>query len=202
MNKLIPIVLFLFNGFGLSAQTNLDSLLGVWNDGSLADTSRLKAIDQIGIKLLNSAPDSAIHFASLQHKFAEEKGLKEYQADALDILGQASSSKGNLSESVLYHQRAFEVYEDLGLRKKSALSFYSIGRVKWTGGEYVSAMEHYNKSMTIAQEIGDNKRVSRCLDGIAYCYFKQGQYVKTVKYIQQSLELSRELEDDWALVGI
>ncbi|HIN40443.1 MAG TPA: hypothetical protein EYM84_09245, partial [Flavobacteriales bacterium] len=52
----------------LGTAVNLDSLWGVWNDKSQPDTNRLKAMNKIAWDgYLYSQPDSAFHFAQLQH---------------------------------------------------------------------------------------------------------------------------------------
>ena len=64
---------------GVRAQVNLDSLFGVWNDETKADTSRLKAIDKIAWNgYLFSQPDSAFYFAQLEYDFALKVDNKKY----------------------------------------------------------------------------------------------------------------------------
>ena len=74
MKKLLFILLLLP---ALSnAQVNLDSLWGVWNDATQADTNRLKAMQKISLKYLYTQSDSAFYFAQLRLDFAKEKGQK------------------------------------------------------------------------------------------------------------------------------
>ena len=204
--KIVMLFIVLLITISTQAQSDRDSLMRVWNDEALADTSRLNAIDQLGFDFIDPAPDSAIHYALMQNKFAEERGLKEYSADALDVLGRAYESKGELSDAFNYFQRSYELYEEVGNRKNSARALYAIGLVKWTAGDYEMAKEYHHRSMAIANEIGDKGRVSSCLNGIAYCFFQQGQFVKAAEYVQQSLKISEELEDDngiaWGLNAI
>ncbi len=184
---------------GIQAQSDRDSLLTVWNDIALEDTSRLNAIYHLGNNYLDSDLDSAIYFALMQYEFAQERGLKEYIADAQEIMGDASDEKGELTKAAQYYQRAFELFEEVGNRKKSANILYSLGQIKWTAGEYGMALDYYHRSLAIADEINDKKMVSSCLTGIAYSYFQQGQYATAMQFVQKSLKVSEEIEDDYGI---
>jgi hypothetical protein len=78
------------------SQVNVDSLWGVWDDKSDADTPRLKAMYDLVFKhyfLIDL--DSAPLCAQLMLNFATYKGLKKFQADALHDLGGTEMLKGN-----------------------------------------------------------------------------------------------------------
>ena len=85
MNKFILIILLVFTRIGLYAQTDIDSLLGIWNDESLLDTVRLNALDRIGSDLCKTYPDSAIDYAVLLKEFAEQSNHKKYKVYIKDI---------------------------------------------------------------------------------------------------------------------
>ena len=61
----IGVIVFFMSFFSaVRAQVNLDSLFGVWNDETKADTSRLKAIKKIAFDgYMYSNLDSAYYFA-------------------------------------------------------------------------------------------------------------------------------------------
>ena len=199
MNKaLIFCLLLLISNFSM-AQGDIDSLLSVWNDGSLADTARLNAIDQIGLKLMGPHPDTAIIYAHIQKEFSEEIGLQEYIARSYYILGKAHESKGELIESINYFKRALKLNEEIGNKRNCALNLIGIGRVKWTEGNYITAIDNYRQSLAIANEIGDKQSAYKSLNGIAYCFFQQGQYTSAAKHVLQSLEISEEIKDEFGI---
>ena len=71
MQKLYLFFITLFIGCSSIAQVNLDSLWNVWNDHSQADTSRLKAINDIAWDgYLYTQPDSAFYYAQVEYEFA------------------------------------------------------------------------------------------------------------------------------------
>jgi hypothetical protein len=102
MKRLLFLLLFLP---GLSnAQVNLDSLWGVWNDETQADTNRLKAIADINWEgYLFTQPDSAFYFAQLRLDFAKEKGQKKHIASALYVQGISFFLQGDYDKSMDYY---------------------------------------------------------------------------------------------------
>jgi len=181
----------------LNAQVNLDSLWSVWTDEAKEDTIRLKALDDFIFNgFIKKQNDSASYYAQIQFEFAEEKGLKEYSADALDNLGNAYENMGELSEAINYYQGSYELYNEIGNRKKSALCLYKIGMAYWTAGDYETSKDYHRRSLAIACDTEDKERAYLCLNGIAYCYFQQGQYDTAMQHVQKSLKLSEEIKDD------
>ena len=190
--------LFIILSNSIYSQVNLDSLWAVWEDNTMEDTVRLDAMGNFTFYgYLKNKPDSAIHFALIQHEFAKERGYNEYSADAMDIIGRAYESMGVLSEAVNYYEKAYKLYETVGNSQKSARSLYEIAGVKWTEGEYELAKEYHHRSLAIANEIGDLDRMTSCLNGLAYCFYNQGQFVEAVDHVKQSLRLSDEMNDDY-----
>ena len=58
------------------SQSNLDSLCSIWNDESIADTSRLKSLSELFDGLIIEKSDSALQIAKIQYDFAEKRGNK------------------------------------------------------------------------------------------------------------------------------
>ena len=82
---LCSILIFICSFF--NAQTNLDSLWGVWNDQSQSDTNRLKAMQSISWNFIFSDPDSSFCLANLLYNFAESKDHKSAMCVASNIMG-------------------------------------------------------------------------------------------------------------------
>jgi signal transduction histidine kinase/CheY-like chemotaxis protein/AraC-like DNA-binding protein/Tfp pilus assembly protein PilF len=197
MKKYYTFILLLFFVCNSFAQKERDSLWTVWNNETLEDTTRLKALNVFTNKaFLKNQLDSAIYYAHVIHEFAQIRGLNKYGADAMDLIGAAYNLKGEQTSAVNYYQQAFELFEKAGNRKKSSRVLYDIGHIKWTEGKYAIAIDFYNRSIAIANEINDKERVVECLNGIAYSFFQQGQYTTATQHVQESLKLSEEIGYD------
>ena len=79
---ILPLCLWLTT----ASAVNLDSLWGVWNDSTQADTNRLKAMEKIAWDgYLFTQPDSAFYFAQLQYDLAESINNKKTIKTASDF---------------------------------------------------------------------------------------------------------------------
>jgi len=69
-------------------QINLDSLMEVWKDETLPDTSRLQALEKITWDVhVYTQPDSAYYYAQILYDFAERKELRIHMSSALHTQG-------------------------------------------------------------------------------------------------------------------
>ena len=178
-------VLVFFMSFlsSTKAQVNLDSLFGVWNDETKADTSRLKAIHKIAFNgYLFSKPDSAFYYAQLEYDFALKVDNKKYMAQALNTQGVSFYFKGNYEKALEYYKKSLKIKEELGDKKGMGSSLGNIGIIYDDQGNYEKALEYYKKSLKICEEIGDKKAVGSFYNKIGNIYSAQGNNEKALAY--------------------
>jgi class 3 adenylate cyclase len=197
MRKLLIITFISFIGLSVKAQTNLDSLWGVWNDKTLPDTTRLEAISQIAwYGYLFSQPDSAFYFAQMQYDFADNKGLKKEMAIALNTQGVSFALRGEYSKALEHHQRSLKIYEEIDDKRKIAEALNYIGIMYRDQGDYPKALEHYQRSLKIKEEIGDKEGIAVALDHIGTVFLRESDYIKALEYYQRSLKIREEIGDE------
>ena len=192
--KYIFLPLFLCVSINASAQVNLDSLWGVWNDEKQADTTRLKAMSQISQDgYLFTQPDSAFYFAGLQYDFAKEKGLKKHMANALNTQGASSYFQGDYAKAIDYYTQSLKIQEEIGDKKGISACLNNIGLIYKEQGDYAKAIDYYTQSLKIQEEIGDKQGIASSLNNIGGIYHYQGDYVKAMYYSTQSLKIDEEI---------
>ena len=127
----VGVLVFFMSFFsGVKAQVNLDSLFGVWNDETKADTSRLKAIYKISWDgYLFSQPDSAFYFAQQEYDFALKVDNKKYMAQALNTQGASFYFKGNYEKALEYYEKSLKIAEEIGDKKGMGSSYNNIGAI-------------------------------------------------------------------------
>ena len=83
MKKIFYLIFIIFINLGNSTkaqeiQKKLDSLISVWNNSEIDDSSRFPALNDfiLGFKSINS--DSAFHYVDLMLSEASLKGFKRY----------------------------------------------------------------------------------------------------------------------------
>ena len=127
----IGVLVFFMSFFsGIKAQVNLDSLFGVWNDESKADTSRLKAIYKISWDgYLFSQPDSAFYYAEVMYDFALKVNNKKYISNALNIQGASFYIRSNYEKALEYYEKSLKINEEIGDKKGMGASLGNIGNI-------------------------------------------------------------------------
>jgi len=203
MRKLILTILISSLGYSLNAQTNLtdrqaglDSIWNIWKDQTQADTTRLKAIDDIAWDgYLFSQPDSAFYFAQMQYDLAKKSGLKKEMARALKTQGVSLIVRGDYPKALDCLKRSLELYEEMGNKRGIASCLGNIGAVYQNQGNILNALDHFQRCLKIKEEFGDKKGIAIALNNIGLIYMDQGDYPKALDYHQRSLKIKEEFGD-------
>ena len=195
--KIPCLLFFLFLGYSLAiAQTNLDSLYGIWEDKTQADSSRIFAFrDYIRDGYLHSKPDSAKVLADRLFKFSTNTTFKKGNAAVLNIQGEIYKVQGNNFKARSHYQRSLEISKEIGDKNGIAASLDNIGIIYRHQGEFVKALEYFQKSLKINEEIGNKKGIASFLNSIGIIYYTQSEYEKALKYYQKSLKIREEIGD-------
>ena len=197
LKKNYLLIVFLFVSLASQAQTNPDSLWGVWQDETLADTTRLNALDDFAWEgYMYTQPDSAFYFAQMEHDYAKKKGLRKQMAQALNTQGYSFRERGDYSNAMDYHQRSLTLLKEIGDKKGIAGSLISIGSVYHQRKAYLKGIAECNKGYLFALEIGaleEQKEACECLyDG----YKALGNGNKALEYHEKMLVLNDSLKSE------
>ncbi len=180
--SLFAILIFVLLLLQSKAQ-NLDSLWGVWQDKTQADTIRLNAIQLYTKKgFLYTKPDSAFFFADLQYEFAKQKGLKKQMADAINTKGISLWIQGDYVRAIDYFTRCLVIQEDIGDVEGIASALNNIGLIYGNQGDYIQALEYFFKSLKIKEKIGKKQGIANSLNNIGVIYEKQGDFTQSIEF--------------------
>lgn len=196
IKKLSTALLLFFFAAGSMAQTNLDSLWGVWNNEKQNDTNRLNALEKIiwdGFLYTNT--DSAHSLTKIEYAFAEKRGLKKYIGKAINSEGVVYLIQGKYDNALANFNKAKTIYEELKDRERIATMLNNIGLVYNNKGELENAMDYYTQSLKIREEIGDKKGMGTSIHTIAYIQQSQGDFGNALKNYLKSLKLKEETGD-------
>ncbi|HXD92515.1 MAG TPA: tetratricopeptide repeat protein [Bacteroidia bacterium] len=182
----------------VSYSQNHDSLWSVYNNKSLSDTDRIKAIHIIAWSYTNNNPDTAILLANLELELANSipsKKGKMLSAGAYNTMGVAFELKGNYPKSLEFFLKALKVCEETGNKKGVGACYGSIGIVYKNQSDYAKALEYGLKNLKIAEELNDKKGIARCYSNIGLIYSEQNSILKALDYYLKSLKLAKEIND-------
>ena len=173
---------------------NLDSLWGVWNDSTQADTNRLEAMQDIAWHgNLYSQPDSAYYYAGLVYSMAESIGNKDWMARALNTQGASYFVHGNYDEALEYWFESLNIFEEIGNKRGYAVQLGNIGGVYREQGNYEKALAYYSKPIKIFEEIDDKGGIAWSYSNIGKTYQEQGDFEQALGYHNKSLKIREEI---------
>ncbi|MBV6485545.1 MAG: hypothetical protein KFKLKKLM_02115 [Flavobacteriales bacterium] len=223
----VVLILSSFSGLTQSSlpQQVADSIWNVWTDKYQHDTIRLEAIKKYAWDgYLFSLPDSAYYYAQLQYDFASFKGLKKYQADALNTQGASFFIKSDYAKSIDYNTRSLKIREEINDKKGIAASLGNIGNIYKDQGDaatnivekeelYKKAINFHNRSLKIKLEINEQKGIAASLSNLGIIYRSQGYlivdtvqknklYQKALDCQLKSLKIQQEIDNKRAVANV
>ncbi len=196
MKSILLYLFILTSTLQLTAQVNIDSLFGIWNDKSQPDTTRLEAMLDICLKgYVYSNPDSAFYYAQKQYDLAKKINNKKYEAIALNTQGISFWAKSDYQKAIEYYDKGYHIRKEMGDRNGMASSLNNIAMINKEQGKIALAIDNYTKALKIKEELGDKNSTANILNNIGSIYYSQGDVQKSLEYFNKSLSIKEELGD-------
>lgn len=183
------------------AQVNRDSLLATWNNVSLADTIRLKAIIDLTEKGYGkSQADSISYYSDLAYSFSQSRNLKRWEAHALHLKGKAFTYKGLQEEAMNHFSRSMEIDQKINDKKGIAENLNEMAYIyrrkgNADEGDLAKALEFHSRSIELAREVGAKELQLNALTGKGTIFFIKSDHAKAIEYYTQAIMLAEELDD-------
>jgi len=176
------------------SQTKFDSLKTVIQTAD-HDTTKIKALNQLGWSLMYSNPDTAIILGKQALELSEKTEDHPNKANTLSNLGVYHCIKSNYPTALDYFFKSLEYREKAGDRKGMAASYNNIGIIYDNQSSYPQALEYYFKSLKIYKELGDKKGIAASYNNIGIIYEERSSYPQALKYYFKSLKIYKQLGD-------
>ncbi|MCT4581659.1 MAG: tetratricopeptide repeat protein [Flavobacteriales bacterium] len=196
MGKFKLILLGCLVTFNLVAQTNFDSLWGVWQDAKQHDTIRIDALHNYSWnKYMFTNPDSAFYFAQLAVEFCEKNKLKVKLGKSYNQQGVSFAVKGDFDKAIEYYNQCLHIYQEVNHSKGIASSFNNIGGAYHYQGDYTKAIEFYKKGLEIQEQLKNFKGISSAYNNMGVAYDNMGDYDQSIACYEKSLAISKQSND-------
>lgn len=194
MQKILFIILIVFSGLTLKAQTNLDSLYTVWQDQTQSDSIRSEAYyDYVWDGFLYSQPDTAFILAEELIFFGLDNNYPEAKSYGYNLQAISWGNRGDYAKALGYYIKNLEIYEQAGNQSGIAGALGNIGTVFVNQGDYPKGLDYFQQSLEINKKIGNQIGMATTLSNIGVIYENQGDYDKALDYYEQSLEIAEKI---------
>lgn len=180
-----------------------DSLLKVWNNSQLHDTSRIKAIKQLAWQCYAfTNTDTAEMYAQMGYQFAKQRANKKYMSVLLNTLGSISALKGNFPEAINRLNEALKIQHALKDYYGVAKTYNNIGYIYRNQGKYTEALDFQLKSIQLQEKYKYNDFKLATLINIGITYQEFNDYQSALKYYLKGLKLAETTKDTIQIADI
>ncbi|MFT5777583.1 MAG: serine phosphatase RsbU (regulator of sigma subunit) [Crocinitomicaceae bacterium] len=184
------VILLLLQASLAEAQTNIDSLWGVWNDISLPDSARLNSIHVITReRYVFAKPDSAFILAKKQYDLAKKVGDKRWMAEGKNTQAISLHIQGNYNEAIDYYNEAISIAEENDNKKSLAGSLNNVGIIYKDQGNNAMALEYFERSLKIKREIDDLNGIANSLGNLGSVNLIERNYDKALGLFNRGLAI-------------
>ncbi|MBC7864215.1 MAG: tetratricopeptide repeat protein [Bacteroidia bacterium] len=188
--------------FSPAQQSKTDSLYKIYNNKTIADTNRLKAVHEIVKSYIESKPDTSIFFAEQELKLAQTTKQKKFEAKALNAIGLAFANKNDSAKAMEFYLKALDIRVTIndreGIRQtcRNLSNFYNpSGALKFWFSQ-LKKCERINE-----KQVKDRREIAECLFQIGEAYNTLGEKIKGLENYQKALSVYQEIKDTVNIVN-
>ena len=189
------IALLVFISFSSFAQNNKADSLKRLLRSEIADTTRIKTLNNLAFHYLYFSPDSALVLAQQGLALARQKGLIKSEASCLYSLGTIFWITGNYPKSLEYYLQALKQYERHQSREGIMATFECIGNVYSEMGDEQMAICYYRKCIALAESIHKEVRMASIVVSLGDSYEKLNQLDSALRYANLGYELALRINN-------
>jgi len=181
------------------AQLSLDSLFAVWEDTSVADTTRAIALEEYistGPLLTNGA--RAIALSDTLASFARSTGFLEGVVNAYQISGYASFRTGDYARSLGMYGRGAALADSIAYLSGKATILLQTGYVYHDNDDIITGLGYYNQAFELFEKVGDSSGIASIYNEFGNIYSGRGELEKALEYFLKCIEIHRLLGEEEA----
>ncbi len=192
----VLIIIFFSSGNVLKAQTQLDSLYGIWKDKAEVDSVRAKGYYKyIWEGFLNSKPDTAVVMAKELVEFGKDYKCPKAKIFGYSIQGIVYKNKSDYSKAMEYQEKNLAIQEQRDDKRGVAATLHAMAITFRLTGNHDKALEYYTKSIAINNQFNNQKGIANSLLAMGVVYSIQGNYPKAITCYNEGLKINEQLDD-------
>lgn len=169
-----------------------DNDLRVWEDVKAPDTLRLKAIDDILVKVIRRDPDSCLTLSKMMIDFAELNGYQRYQVIGLRWRARVYDATGFPLKSLETLEKAEKIALETDDLKLQGTVYNSFGIVHKSLSNYSLSIEYYLKGLAIDEKLNSPMKMQQSYRNIGMVFGNIQDYEKANEYYQKGLAIIKK----------
>ncbi len=180
----------------LNAQSDLDSLYGVWTNQKNNDSLRASAYETyIYDKYIETNIDSLFVEAKTLIEFGKKNNYPLAISYGYRLIGEGYYEQGLLSTSLENFNKSYDIIVQLGLEKQFSSLINTLGILQSNLGNSAKALEHFELGLKISKNQGNKETMELCITNIGGIYYSLKNFDKALEYYEQGKTLEKEMGD-------
>lgn len=174
---------------------NSDSLLTIWENKALPDSSRIEALSKfITNSVLSTNPDSAKSLNDELYIFSEMKKNDVGLSYAYQNYSSLSSFNGDYNKALDFLYKGLAINKRLNDNNRIAITYSNIAYMHNYLGNYDKAMDYNNRSLKIQKKLNNKLAIVRLYNNIGLTYDYLGNNNKAIEYYELAVKLAKEID--------
>lgn len=174
---------------------NSDSLLTIWENKALPDSSRIEAIAKfITYSVMSTNPDSAKSLNDELYIFSEMKKNDIGLSEAYNNYAKLSSFDADYNKALEYLYKGLAINKKLKSEGRIATTYSNIAYMNNYLGNYDKAMDYNNRSLKIQKKLNNKLAILRIYNNIGLTYDYMGNNNKAIEYYELAVKLAKEID--------
>lgn len=187
------LILFIATNSGFCQTENLtdisnDSLRSIWNNASLHDTIRFKAINDFCVKNSYNSPQKIIPVAAYHYDLAISKGYEEESANALENKALALCIQGDCDKAILEMERVVAIIKKFDDPVLLAEKYSNLGTLYYYESQFQEAIHYFSLSMAMFEEKGIEAPLGDIINNIGLVYYDINHFEFALEYLYKALK--------------
>jgi tetratricopeptide (TPR) repeat protein len=178
----------------LLVNANNDSLYGVWQDESMHDTIRIKALDKVCWSMIYSNTDSVTIMSQMALEMAKEGGHDKFEANSYNTLSIANYIRSDYDVAIDFQKKSLEVWERIGNLSKQGSCWYNLSKFYRTLGMLKMALECVDTSLILNERSENTQSLGNCYIMLGLINQDNGQYEKSREYVLKSIDVYKSID--------
>ena len=187
--KIVVVFSLLMCWFTMNSQTQKDSLKNIWNNTTISDSLRFKAIKDYYYKNTYAKPDAVITLTKYHYQLGKEKGVVKEMASALNERSYAHYIKGDLNRSIEVLKQSISLFEKINDTKNLVVIQSNLGSIYKEQKDYLKAFNSFNSSLKIIRDFKLKTSEARILAQIGDIYNTLDELDLAMEYFDKSLTI-------------
>lgn len=186
-----------------SAQSATDSLLRVWRNTALHDSTRLEAVDAFCRAIVRKHPDSVLLVARSALELARQTRHVAAQAHALTHIGMSCRFRSDFTEAIKAYEQSIYLLEQLNDQAALSDAYRFLGDVYRLQSNYPKAIDCLQQSLAIAEVIGDQVKMADAYVCFSTIYYMSSDNLEQMEeYLLKAKPLYEAAQKEQSLVFV